>query len=290
MEEKQIKEKRKKLFKIGQIAKLFDLTIQTLHYYERVGILKPEYIDPINNYRYYSINQFERLNTIKYLRNSGVSIENITTFFAENDLNELVDLLKEQQAVISKKIEELKKSESNLNSRISEIQSALREELGEISVQTITQRKIIKVEKHFSSKEEIEYLLRELSEKYAVGNAIFLGKIGISIEKEKIMNGHFTNYSSLFMILEEADAYDYSEVIEAEGTYVTIRFNGNHAAAGAFYEKCLQFIEENGYELSGDALEIALIDEGITDDLSQFVTEIQLPVILNNEKNKKSKV
>ena len=55
----------KDLFTIGEIAKLFEINIRTLRYYDEINLLKPERIDPNSKYRYYSTKQFERLNTIK---------------------------------------------------------------------------------------------------------------------------------------------------------------------------------------------------------------------------------
>ena len=53
-----------KLFQIGDVAKLFHLSVSSLRHYENVGLLTPEYIAPDTGYRYYSPRQFEALNTI----------------------------------------------------------------------------------------------------------------------------------------------------------------------------------------------------------------------------------
>ena len=59
---------KSELFQIGDIAKLFHLSVSSLRQYEAIGLLKPERIDPTTGYRYYSVRQFEPLNTIRYLR------------------------------------------------------------------------------------------------------------------------------------------------------------------------------------------------------------------------------
>ncbi|MEI3190543.1 MAG: MerR family transcriptional regulator [Lachnospiraceae bacterium] len=40
----------------------------TLRHYEKAGLLCPEHTDQETGYRYYSVRQFEVLNTIRYLR------------------------------------------------------------------------------------------------------------------------------------------------------------------------------------------------------------------------------
>jgi DNA-binding transcriptional MerR regulator len=56
----------KEYFTIGEISKLFQVKIATLRYYDEIGLLRPEFTDEKTNYRYYSTQQFERLNSIKY--------------------------------------------------------------------------------------------------------------------------------------------------------------------------------------------------------------------------------
>ena len=67
----------KTLFKIGEIAELFHLNIKTLRFYDEIDLVKPEVVDPDTGYRYYSTAQFEQLNTIRYLRELDVPLNEI---------------------------------------------------------------------------------------------------------------------------------------------------------------------------------------------------------------------
>jgi effector-binding domain-containing protein len=42
------------------------------------------------------------------------------------------------------------------------------------------------------------------------------------------------------------------------------------------YDKILRYIEEKGYILIDDSIEITLIDFGLTTEKSEFITEIQM--------------
>ncbi|MFQ9801800.1 MAG: MerR family transcriptional regulator [Clostridia bacterium] len=59
---------KQNLFSIGDVAKLFHLSVSSLRHYEDVGLITPEYTDPDSGYRYYGARQFEVLNSIRYLR------------------------------------------------------------------------------------------------------------------------------------------------------------------------------------------------------------------------------
>ena len=52
----------KNYFTISEFAKLRDININSLRYYEKLGLLKPAYIDETNGYRYYSSEQVSILN------------------------------------------------------------------------------------------------------------------------------------------------------------------------------------------------------------------------------------
>ena len=45
------------LLTISQLAKLRNVNINSLRYYEKLGILCPVYIDPETRYRYYALEQ-----------------------------------------------------------------------------------------------------------------------------------------------------------------------------------------------------------------------------------------
>mgnify|MGYP002711301282 CR=1 FL=1 len=52
------------LLSIGNVAKIFNISVSSLRHYENIGILVPEYVDTETGYRYYSERQLEVINTI----------------------------------------------------------------------------------------------------------------------------------------------------------------------------------------------------------------------------------
>lgn len=49
----------KKLLQIGEVAKIFHVSMGTLRHYEQEGLLEPEYVDEKTGYRYYGVRQLE---------------------------------------------------------------------------------------------------------------------------------------------------------------------------------------------------------------------------------------
>ncbi|WP_252856439.1 MerR family transcriptional regulator [Erysipelothrix rhusiopathiae] len=63
--------------RIGEIARLNDVSIQTLRYYDEIGLLKPASIDPETHYRYYTIEQSATLDMIQFLKSLDFNLSEI---------------------------------------------------------------------------------------------------------------------------------------------------------------------------------------------------------------------
>ena len=79
--------------KIGEFSKMMQVTVKTLRHYEQRGLLMPEEVDKWTGYRYYSISQMQRLNTIRDLQRQGFTLEEIKELFDDGDQMPGVELL-----------------------------------------------------------------------------------------------------------------------------------------------------------------------------------------------------
>jgi DNA-binding transcriptional MerR regulator len=59
------------MIKIGDFARLSQVSVVTLRYYDEMDLLKPVKVDSFNGYRFYSGDQLPRLNRILALRTSA---------------------------------------------------------------------------------------------------------------------------------------------------------------------------------------------------------------------------
>ena len=98
---------RKNLFPIGEVSKLFHISVSSLRHYEHIGLLTPEYISSDSGYRYYGTEQFEVLNTIRYLRALDMPLSEIEDFLKNKDISRIEEKLLQQKHVVLKKQQEL---------------------------------------------------------------------------------------------------------------------------------------------------------------------------------------
>ncbi|MFR3298402.1 MAG: MerR family transcriptional regulator [Fusobacterium sp.] len=94
----------KKFYTISEIAEFFNISRQTLIYYDKIDIFKPAFIDE-NGYRYYSRDQFSELSFIISLKNSGFSLNNIKEYFKSRNPEESLSFLEEKILDIERKFQ-----------------------------------------------------------------------------------------------------------------------------------------------------------------------------------------
>ena len=108
----------KEFFTIGEISKLFNINKKTLRYYDEIDLFKPSYVDEHNKYRYYSIDQFECLETIQYLKELGLTLNKIKYHLNTLNLSSIVDSLEYQKHIIDEKISALRQMKEKVDKKI----------------------------------------------------------------------------------------------------------------------------------------------------------------------------
>ena len=268
-----------KLYRIGEVAKMFRLSVGTLRHYETLGLLVPARIDADSGYRYYSVQQFECLNTIRYLRMLDFSLEQIAAFLQNRDVEEMEEMLRAQKRTARQKQLEWKRIEKKIGHRLRRLEEARAPGLGKIELRTIPAQRLIRIQSDLSLHTylDMEEAIREL-EREQDSASVFLGKIGVGIAKERLEAGDTANYDTAFLLLDPEDTVRGAFETIPETRCVCLRFAGSHPEAPAYYEDLLRFIRERGMRITGFSREITLIDEGLTQHPEEFVTEIQIPI------------
>lgn len=104
----------KKLYSIGETAKIMGISTQALRNYSNMDLVKPETINFETGYRYYSFNQLHYIDRIKYLRNLGLSLKDIADILHDGKPEKMIYYLE-------KKREELINQINDVNLKIEEV-------------------------------------------------------------------------------------------------------------------------------------------------------------------------
>ncbi|MBC1435719.1 MerR family transcriptional regulator [Listeria rocourtiae] len=91
---------------IKQAAEMFSLTVDTLRYYERVGVIPPVHRNS-SGYRDYSTRDLNWIYLVKNLRKAGLSVESLIEFATLAQLRETQNVEKAQKQVLRDQLKEL---------------------------------------------------------------------------------------------------------------------------------------------------------------------------------------
>lgn len=95
------------LYTIGEISKIKNITTKALRFYDDIGLLKPHWVDPENQYRYYHPDQLMHIDIIKAARNLEISPNELVPLFVRHDSAGLADLLQTQREKALEKLQKL---------------------------------------------------------------------------------------------------------------------------------------------------------------------------------------
>lgn len=269
---------KKNLFQIGEVAGMFHLSVGSLRHYEKTGLLHPEYIDPDSGYRYYSTKQFEVLNMIRSCRALGMPLEQIAEFLDHRSIDKMYQMLESQKQAVLQQQKELAIILKKIEDRINLLEDAASSELDRITIRVIPERRVawLKNQLSLEAYTDLEPAIRQLNQNQESGS-VWLGKIGVGISKGHLLEQKFDAYDRVFLILDPEDTYSGQAEIWPSLTCACLRFCGSHKDAPPYYARLLDFLGQHHFSLSDFSREITLIDDGITSNPDQFVTEIQLP-------------
>ena len=267
------------LFSIGDMAKLFHLSVGSLRHYEEIGLLQPEWVDPNSGYRYYSARQFEPLNTIRYLRALDMPLGEIADFMQNKDVERMEEKLCQQKNAVIRKKQELERIERKIDNRLQQLYEAKNAVLEQIELVQLPDSRIVFMEDSLNINGflDMQAPIRTLT-RADTEAIVFLGKVGVAISGKHLQQGIFTQYDGIFLVLDEEDQYEGKTRFLPGSLCVRIRFCGSHGEAPAQYKKLMHYIQEHKLKVTGFSREITMIDYGFTNDLQKFVTEISIPV------------
>lgn len=272
--------KEKTMLKIGVFSKMMQLTVKTLRHYEQKGLLLPSEVDKWTGYRYYSIEQMQRLNTIRHLQRLGFTLDEIKELCEEDEQSPSIEQLKE-------KIEETEHQIKMLTERRSQLH------------QIVNTQKRIKTMEKFSIESLPEIIVA--SHRTTISGYPALGTLCVeTIGPEMQRLGCKCSYPGYCFTIDHNKEYntsnidiEYCEQVEEMTTESEIiKFKRLEAVPKAlcmkhigpyerFYEsftEAFAYMEEHGYKIAGQIRTSYIDGAWNREDPEQWLSLIQIPI------------
>lgn len=249
----------KELYTVGEVAKIFTVSTDTLRYYDRIGLLSP-WVTGENGYRYYSKAQFEIISTIMLLRSMGTPIKNMYGILNDNTADGIMQELKRYSGEIDNEIRKLRELKEKVNLFEQNIEKTCYSD--EIRIEKVPQMWMFS--KLFGSDDELD--IEEILEVNRLAKKDWSSLAGIvsTITPKNLKAGCFHTYERYGYISEipcnvkskYLEVIPSRECVVANAKVCTVE----HAEIDGVYGKMLDFVKEKGLAISGDAIERNVLD------------------------------
>lgn len=264
------------MFTVGEFSKICQVSVKTLHYYDRIGLLVPLKVDRFSGYRYYGRQQVDKMLLIGRLKRYGFSLEDIKLLLECGDDRVLFSKLCQQK-------EKLKMQKKDMEMVINELSVHLQnfERTGdimgyqkdyEIEVTTTPDRSVLASRQMMGVKDFGTYY-SGLYERMAKEGLTPDGVRGAVYYDEEF--NHESSDVELIVGIQEKEKAD--KIMEGRLCAKTIH-KGSYSSLPDAYGALVAWLEENGYEWDGAPYDIYTKTQfdGLAPD--DWETEVYFPV------------
>lgn len=278
---------------IGEFSNICKVSTKTLRYYAEIGLILPDEINPENGYRYYSINQLEKMLLINRLKDYCFSLEEIKTIFESEELMDevLFTALNKKKKEIAAKVRKFEDTLHRMDSDISNLRKgkSIMSYLESIDVQLaeIPMMYLLSIRKNV--------LEHEFPEEYGT----CFGKLFQKMEEEKL------TAAAPPMVLFHSDEYtlfgldtEFAIPIKecatgtrdfCPGLCLKTVVQGSYSQLPSVYAKQIEWAEREGYENSNALYEVYVTNPAEVLKESELVTEVYYPVKKKVSKDRNSR-
>lgn len=264
------------MLQIGEFSQICQVTVKTLHHYDKIGLLVPMEVDRFTGYRYYGVEQIDTMNYIQRLKRYGFSLEEIQHLLTVSDDKELSKALRQQK-------EKLKRTQQEMAIILNELQTHISvfERTGDI----MTYQKGYTIERKNSPAMNV-LVNRAMMGVDEFGK--YYSTLFERVPKERVtptgLNGaryydkEFNRESSdveVFIGIKERDKADV--VMEPCECAMTVH-RGGYSTLSEAYGAVVSWIIENDYEIAGAPFDLYIKTQFDSLSPEEWETEVYFPV------------
>lgn len=269
------------MIRIGDFARLSQVSVVTLRHYDEFGLLEPVAVDPETGYRYYSVSQLPRLNRILALKDLGFSLSQIRDVLGEGvSFEQLYGMLRLKRAEVEGRLAEEQRRLARLEARLKQIEQENTMPDYEVVLKIVAPTLVASRRVTIPTNDQVpEYLNPAFGEVFG-----YVAERGLKPSGPHLAVWHTSadthadeDAEALVPVDRPLPGTERVRVYELPGVQAaSVVHHGDFSEFGQTHVALLKWIEENGYRVAGPFREIYL--EHDPDDLSRSTTEVQYPI------------
>ncbi len=264
------------MLQIGEFSRICQVSVKTLHHYDKIGLLTPAEVDRFTGYRYYQPEQIDVMNYIQRLKRYGFSLEEIQDLLVISDDKEILNALRQQKNKLKREQQEMAIVLNELQTHISVF-----ERTGDIMT----------YQKNYAIEVKNSPLMNVLANRAMMGVDEFgryYGTLFERVPKEQVtptgLNGaryydkEFNHESSdveVFIGIKEKGKADV--IMEPCRCAMTVH-HGGYSTLSEAYGAIVSWIVENGYEIAGAPFDLYIKTQFDSLSPEDWETEVYFPI------------
>ncbi|MGN7402078.1 MerR family transcriptional regulator [Cytobacillus praedii] len=271
------------LYTIGDVAKLANVSIQTLRYYDQIGLFKPAYVDPETNYRYYKDLQLYHLDLIKSLKYIGTSLEDIKKV-QRLKREDLLQFMNEQEEIIEAQLARLREIQQNVVHAKKRIQKQLNYPVfGEVVIRQEEEMRIIQAAaKNLNPLDLLNASYSELKRIVEAEEGVINNSYGAIISYQPYSHLDEITYKKIFTpILTDKRISTISTEIEVskipEGRYACIYYTFSPEVYFSSLKKVMDYVSHHNLQVTGDIYEL-FTSSNYSPNEHEYIVEMKIRI------------
>ncbi len=269
------------MIRIGDFARLGQISIVTLRHYDDIGLLKPVKVDNFTGYRYYSVAQLPRLNRILALKDLGFTLEQIEQVLNGGlTLDQLRGMLTLKHAELEQRLADEQARLSRIAARLRQIELEDSMSAYDVVLKTVPSTMIVSRRVTIPTNDQVpQYLNPAFGEvwDYAKQQGVKVTGVHFAIwhqPAEVLMNEDAEAAVPVDRLVPGSDRVKVYQLPETQVAAAV--HHGDFEDFTQLHTAILKWIEANGYEVVGPYREVYIKHN--PEDYSDSATEVQYPV------------
>lgn len=264
-------------FTTGEFSKLTGIPKQTLQFYDKIGIFSPA-IRLDNGYRYYEAEQYEAIDIIYSLKETGMPLAEIKRYLDTRTPEICLELMDRELEHINEKIRSLERMKIVIEQKkVTTLKGIHTEPSSRTMFREIPESHLFTWDFTGIRMEDfMTELIRMMN--WCYDNGYYSGHaMGSILSAQDLDRQSFDKVSHMFTTIDHAvDHPNYRH--RPAGIYAVYNYKGSYEELPLVYDGILEDIRSEGWRIAGDSYENGLLDAFTQRDPSDYLIEIIIPV------------
>lgn len=267
------------MLKIGEFARLSQVSIKTLRHYDALGVLRPVLVDPESGYRLYDIGQLVEVVRILALKDCGFALEEIARLLRAYDAQTLEALLQQRIAAQERLVVDEQARLQRMIARTKQLAEADRWPLYDVALKQTEPLTLVGLREAVPTTAEIGPLAQKMVWHCAQHAVVSAGPLVHLYYDESQLEEGLDLFAGMPVAALPTELGELTCVRLPGGEQVAcVIYRGDYLTIHRAYGALDRWLSTSPYRQAGPCREIYHRDPSHTDNPADYITEIQYPL------------